>query len=137
MGRFGDAWRSYVPPTTRGGTGETPPAAPPRGPRPRKYRNEPIVQDGLAFDSTLEADTWRDLQLRQAAGEIRDLGRQRSFPLVVNGDEICVYRADFVWYDGERLVVADAKGLATREFKFKAKLFRALMGFEITILKKG
>ena len=99
----------------------------------RKYRNTPTVVDGIRFDSKREAKRWGELRALERDGLISQLKRQVRFRIEVNGVLICVYVADFVYFDGPREppweppnVVEDAKGVRTREYKLKAKLMRAV-----------
>lgn len=99
----------------------------------RKYRNTPTVIDGVRFDSAGEADRWGELRLLQAGGAIRDLRRQVAHPLFVNGVLVCTLRADFEYVEtaSGRVVTEDFKGVRTKDWTIKAKLFRALTGREV------
>lgn len=92
-----------------------------------------IGSDGRKYDSKLEAKRAYELQMMERAGDIIDLKFQQQFPLEVNGHLVCKYIADFTYTTEEGLVVEDAKGAVTRDFRIKAKLFKALYGFDITI----
>lgn len=103
----------------------------------RKYRNVPVVVDGVRFASKAEAKRDAELQLLQRAGKIRDLRRQPRFPLIVNGKKICVYVGDWRYFeatDDERPpsvltrqeVVEDRKGALTPAFRIKWALAKAL-----------
>lgn len=94
---------------------------------------EKVYADGIRFDSKREADRWLELRLLEKAGEITDLERQRSFPLVVNNRLVCSYRSDFAYIEARegKLVVEDAKGWRTEVYNLKRKLFHAVFGFEI------
>lgn len=101
-----------------------------------KYGNVKTEVNGLRFDSILEARTWGKLQLLEKAGEIHDLQRQVPYDLVVNGTKVCRYVADYRWLDKNGMPhVGDAKGHITKDFRLKAKLFFALNGFEIEIMR--
>lgn len=108
----------------------------------RKYRNKPTTIDGLNFDSKGEAARWSELVLMQKCGEIKNLRRQVTYPLVVNGLKVCSIIPDFVYEeltpDGPAEVVEDFKSPATRTpaFNIKAKLFKAVYGRDI-ILNDG
>ena len=99
-------------------------------PKKSKFRNERCVVDGERFDSRKEADHWRELRLRQVAGEIKDLRRQVAFELKVDRHLICTYVADFVYLVDGRKVVEDTKGYKRgpvyRLFQIKAALMHAL-----------
>jgi hypothetical protein len=104
----------------------------------RKYRNEPVVVDGIRFDSKGEAFRWFELQLLQRAGKISTLTRQEKFPVVINGKKICSYIADFTYFDGAKRVVEDFKSPVTAAhpmFRLKKKLVEALNpGLEIQVV---
>lgn len=114
--------------------------APERGKRPvlgtiRKYRNVPTVVDGFRFDSKAEARRWGELKLFDRAGAIRDLQRQVTYELPVNGEIVCRYRADFIyWKPDGHLVVEDVKSRAsmTPLYRLKKKLMKAIWGITIS-----
>lgn len=105
----------------------------------RKYRNQPVVIDGVRFASKAEALRDSELQLLQRAGRIRDLKRQPRFALKVNGKKVTTYVGDWsyeedvgpYWNSGLREIkwrpiVEDRKGAQTPAFKIKWALARAL-----------
>ena len=101
--------------------------------RKPKYHNEKKIVDGIKFDSKREANRYQELMILLRAGLIANLRRQVSYPLSVNGMLICRYKADFIYLDLEigREVVEDSKGYRTKEYRLKAKLFTAIMGYSI------
>lgn len=99
----------------------------------RKFGNRKTEIGGITFDSALEAKKWQELQLMERAGLISDLQRQVRFDLIVNDLKVCGYIADFVYTENGKTVVFDAKGMILREFKLKARLFKAIHGFDITL----
>ncbi|KNY13109.1 hypothetical protein AKG11_31045 [Shinella sp. SUS2] len=102
-----------------------------------KYGAQKTLVDGILFDSKAEAAFYAALKQRLAAGEISDLKLQREYDLMVNGVLIARYRADFVFFD--RVVrarrVVDVKGVATRDFRLKAKLMKACFGIDVEVVK--
>lgn len=82
--------------------------------------------DGVYWASKWEHARYGELLLLEKAGVIRNLSRQVSFLLVVNGAKICEYRADAVYIENDRNIAEDAKGMLSPTYKLKAKLFRAL-----------
>lgn len=99
-----------------------------------KYRNVKVEHEGMKFDSKHELQCWKNLKLREKAGEIYDLERQVPFSLEVNGIKIGRFTADFYWKQKvdecsyERFV-ADAKSPATRKetaYRLRKKLFEAI-----------
>lgn len=102
--------------------------------KPRKYRNEPTIVDGLRFDSKHEAAVYQQLRVRELAGEIRGLRLQVPFACVVNGIHLCDYVADFVFVEGAATVVIDAKSDMTRKlplYRLKRRAMQACHQVEI------
>ena len=98
-----------------------------------KYGNRKITVGGETFDSRREYDRYRELVLLARAGKIHDLMRQVKFELVPAQYEgkKCVeravhYVADFVYWEGDQMVVEDVKSKATRteSYIIKRKLMR-------------
>jgi hypothetical protein len=109
-----------------------------RQPARPKYANRKTVVDGQRFDSQFEADHWRVLQLRVAAGEVRALERQVVYRLIVNGVKICKFIVDFRYEERSngkwRTIVADCKSPITRrepKYRLKCKLLKALYGITV------
>ena len=93
--------------------------------KPRKYRNTPTVYGGRYYQSCREATRARDLDLMRKAGEIIAWFPQVSFPL----EKGIRYVADFLVLLPDLSVrVEDAKGVRTKEYRIKAKLFKARYG---------
>ena len=120
-----------------------------------KYGAKRTIVDGITFDSKFEARCYSLLRLLERAGEIRALKLQPRFDIVVNGVKVCTYVADFEFEEQvghghwnhrctpdaapiyqppipqwER-VVADAKGVRTKDYRIKAKLMKALYGIDV------
>ncbi len=108
---------------------------PPKG---NKYGAKRTVLDGITFDSKAEAARYASLKQMERCGAIYNLQRQIWHDLkAANGAVACRYRADFDYFDtstGEP-VTEDVKGVLTRDFKIKAKLFREQYGREIKVVK--
>lgn len=98
-----------------------------------KFRAVKTVVDGIVFDSKLEAKKYQEFKLLEKAGEIQDLQLQVRYDLCVNNQKVCTYVADFVFVEKGVTVVYDAKGMILPEFRLKAKLFKAIHGFDITL----
>lgn len=101
--------------------------------RRSKFGNRKVEVDGLKFDSAKEAKRWKELQLLERAGQIYGLQRQCRYNLIVNGQKVCAYVADFTYNEGpqDALVVEDCKGFLTPEYKLKRKLMKACYDIEI------
>lgn len=94
-----------------------------------KCRNRKVkTKDGLIHDSIKELRRWKELQLLERAGKIKDLQRQVKFELIPAQREQGTigkrggikqgklierelsYIADFVYTENGKMVVEDAKG---------------------------
>ena len=100
-----------------------------------KYHARKTTVDGITFDSKHEAEVWCELKLMERAGIIRDLKRQVKFELIPKTDKYRAmhYVADFQYYDREEnhWVVADAKGVRTKDYLIKKKLLYWQYGIDI------
>ena len=95
-----------------------------------KYKNKKTIVDNIKFDSKAEANRYIELKLLEKSGKISDLELQPKFELqekYINnkGEKIraITYKADFCYLEGNKIVVEDVKGVETKEFKIKRKLF--------------
>lgn len=101
--------------------------------------------DGFVYDSKTEMRRGLDLQLLQKAGEISDLQRQVKFPLeyscscgaitVMAGKRPAQYTADFVYTENGKRVIEDCKGYADETSKLRIRVFEALYGEKVVIMK--
>ena len=102
-----------------------------------KYGAQPTTVDNIRFDSKREARRYQDLCILKRIGEIDLLTLQPSFPLVVEGVQIGVYRADFSYVltkNGE-LVVEDVKGFDVPLGRWKRRHAEAQYGVPIVVVK--
>jgi hypothetical protein len=109
--------------------------------RPNKYFAKKTVAMGLKFDSKWEAERWGQLKSMERAGIVTQLERQIRYDLTINDVKICSYIADFRYLLEEenglfKLVVEDAKGILTPEFKLKKKLMKAIHNIELHLSYK-
>lgn len=98
-----------------------------------KYKSKTTYVDGRKFSSKKEANRFVELKLMERAKAIHDLQMQVPFPLIKKspyGREIKYY-ADFVYYEGDRMVVEDTKGYRTDVYKLKKRLMAEIYGIEI------
>ena len=103
-----------------------------------KYNAQKTVVDGITFASKREAKRYCELRLLQDAGVINRLELQPSFKLAIEGRPVLIksdgypngrqatYRADFAYFEGNRRIVEDAKGMRTPIFKLKKALVEAM-----------
>ena len=117
-----------------------------------KYHNQKVkTSDGIVHDSRREANRWIELKLLEMAGKIVNLKRQVKYVLIPaqydapiihkNGkvkkgkliERECSYIADFEYQDKQtgELVVEDAKGVRTKEYRIKRKLMLSVYGIRI------
>ena len=91
-----------------------------------KYGSVKTEVDGIVFASKREAFRYQELRICERAGIISNLELQVKYPLVVNGQKVCTYIADFTYKDQQgRTIVEDSKGMKTPVYRIKAKLFAA------------
>lgn len=89
---------------------------------------------GITFDSKKEATRWSELVQLQRDGKISGLIRQKRFRLVVNTHLICIYVADYVYWENGLRVVEDCKSPVTSKlpiYCLKRKLMAAVFGITI------
>ena len=98
-----------------------------------KYHAQPTVVDGIRFASKAEARQYRELRLREMAGEIGSLSLQPAFYLHVRDIRIGQYVSDFQYYDHRAAtwVVHDVKGIKTPMYRWKKKHLFAEYGIVI------
>lgn len=109
----------------------------------RKYRNTPVVVDGIKFDSMHEARRWQQLKLLERAGKISLLERQVPYELAPSVKLVNEKRArpaircviDFRYFSAEeaRIVIEDAKGLETPVSRIKRHLMKSVHGIDVRI----
>lgn len=94
-----------------------------------KYSNRKTVKHGIQFDSKMESEYYDILLLRQRAGQISELTLQPEFTLLPsfkrNGRTVrgVKYKGDFMYLEDGKTVVVDVKGVETKDFIIKSKLF--------------
>ena len=89
--------------------------------------------DNIVFQSRGEMLRYLELKLLLQAGSIKTLERQVPFPLIVNGQQITTYYADFTYFlcgSGD-YVVEDAKGYRREGYRLKKQLVKALYNIDI------
>jgi hypothetical protein len=91
-----------------------------------KFGNIKVERNGEKFDSQREFRRHLVLVELQREGLITELERQPKFDLFVSGKKVCRYIGDWSYIEHGRVVVEDAKGHQTKEFKIKWKLAQAL-----------
>ena len=97
-----------------------------------KYRNIPIIANGIKFDSKAEHKRFTELELLQKAGKIFNLEMQKDFELQPSfmdnqGEKrrSIKYIADFVYKENGIIIVEDLKSKITAKdstYKIKKKM---------------
>jgi hypothetical protein len=101
-----------------------------------KYRNKPVVIDGIRFASRAEGRFYGNLKLLESAGEVSNITCHPRFPIVINDIHVCWVVLDFAYVtrDGAFHMV-DVKGKDNALSKLKRKLVEAAHGFKVEIAK--
>lgn len=107
-----------------------------------KYNAKKVVIDNIKFDSKAEAAYYEQLKLLKMSGEVVSFDLQPEFILqdsfVKNGKlyRAIKYKADFLvrYSDGHEELI-DIKGMLTKEFRIKQKLFELRYMQSIKCLK--
>ena len=100
-----------------------------------KYNARKTTVCGHTFDSKREAEIYLDLLSRKQHGEIIRIGLQPSYTLLEgfrdnqgNKQRPITYTADFfVTYADGRAEVIEVKGVRTRDYQLRKKLFLHMM----------
>lgn len=109
-----------------------------------KYKNIKIELDGITFSSKLEADYYLHLKQLQAIEVVKSFEMQHRFTLKEafdkNGEHFRAieYVADFVvHYADGHMEIIDTKGMKTKDFLMKRKLFEcAFPDLKLTIVRQ-
>ena len=103
--------------------------------KPNKYNARKTVMCGHMFDSKREAEVYLELLAQKQAGEIVRIGFQPSYTLLEGfrdntgkKQRPITYTADFfVAYADGRNEVIEVKGMRTRDYLLRKKLFLHMM----------
>ena len=103
--------------------------------KPNKYNARKTTVCGRTFDSKREADYYLEILARKQAGEILRIGFQPQYTLLEGfkdntgkNQKPITYTADFlVEYDDGRREVVEVKGMRTRDYLLRKKLFLHMM----------
>jgi len=111
-------------------------------------RQKRIEFDNIKFDSMAEMSRYQHLKLLVYTKEISDLEVHPRISLDVNGQHICRYHPDFRYKDRDgNIVIEDVKGrwknvaafkrtTNWQVFNLKAKMVKAILGIEVTVVYK-
>jgi hypothetical protein len=97
--------------------------------RKSKYRANKVSIDGHTFDSQKEADYYCELKIKLQAKEINGFCLQPTFILAPK----LKYKADFiVFHKDNSTEIIDVKGVKTKEYIAKKKVFEDKFNLKIT-----
>jgi hypothetical protein len=107
--------------------------------RANKYHAKPVREGGRYYASTAERDYHAELVLREGAGDVRNIVCQPAVELVAG----IKYRPDYQYEEragvngcGWRTIWCDVKGVETREFRLKLRLWREFGPGPLKIVKR-
>lgn len=107
-----------------------------------KYRNKKVSVDMYVFDSIAESRRYKELVLLERAGKIKGLKLQPKFELQPSYKKdnktirAIYYIGDFEYYEGNKHIVEDVKGVFTQVFLLKQKMFNfKYKNIELRIIK--
>lgn len=101
---------------------------------PYKFKNKPVVYNGVRYTSKLEASYAEKLDQWIKDGYVKFYLEQ--VPIRLPGGT--KYIVDFVvFYTDDTLRFIDTKGMETDIFKIKKREVEAIYPFEIEVIKKG
>lgn len=101
------------------------PFAVPDKPRRNKYGAKKTVVDNVTFDSAAEAKRYCEPIVLFRAEKIRNLELQPRFDFKIDGKLMFTYRADFAYFEDQRRIVEDVKGVRTAVYRIKKKIIEA------------
>ena len=112
--------------------------------KPNKYHARKTTVCGYTFDSRREAEIYLDLLSRKQAGEVLRIGLQPQYTLLEGfrdntgkKQRPITYTADFfVAYADGRNEVIEVKGVRTRDYLLRKKLFLYKMRKENIIFRE-
>jgi len=97
-----------------------------------KYKNEPIIIDGIRFQSKMEGKYYSQLKVLKQAGIVKSFERQVPFKVSKKRK----YFLDFkVHYSDGRIEYVDVKGKKTQMYLLKKDIVEENYGIKITEIK--
>lgn len=102
------------------------------GTKKNKFGAKKTEYKDRVYDSSKEAKRAFELDAMLRAGEILKIEYQPKYEIVVNGQRVANYFADFrVTYSDGHVEVEDTKGFKTPIYKLKKKLVEAIHNIKI------
>jgi len=100
-------------------------------PRPNKYGAVKTTVDNIRFDSKRESERYSELKLLFKAGHIHNLEIQPRFDFKIDDKHMFTYRGDFAYFEDDRKIVEDVKGVRTALYKLKKKIIEKQFNIKI------
>ena len=97
-----------------------------------KYGAVKTTVDNIRFDSKRESERYSELKLLFKAGHIHNLEIQPRFDFKIDGKHMFTYRGDFAYFEGDRRIIEDVKGVKTAIYKLKKKIIEKAFSVRIT-----
>jgi hypothetical protein len=107
--------------------------------RKSKLGNRKTPYNNILYDSKLEAEYAKLLDLRLKGQDLKSWDRQIGFPLIVNKKLIATYKIDFqVTNNDGSIEYIEVKGYQTKDWRLKWKLVQALYpDYKFVLVEKG
>ena len=104
--------------------------------KPSKYKNKPVIDKGIRYDSKAEYAYKGILDLLVKAKQIKGYDFHIKFPLIAAGGELLgYYEVDYLIYNNDGTQeMHDVKGVSTPLFNWKAKHIKAQYGSAIILI---
>ena len=96
-----------------------------------KYKAKPVIHEGIRFASQKEYRRYLDLLMLERGGAIRGLELQPRFDIRIEGKFCGFYKADFAYFERNKRVIEDVKGMKTPVYNLKKKIIEAMYNVEI------
>lgn len=91
------------------------------------------IVDGIVFGSKAEARYWRELVLRQLAGQISELEDHPKLDLFCNGVLVGTYRPDMGYVERGKQIYSEVKGYMREAAALRIKVAKAC-GYTVRVL---
>jgi hypothetical protein len=105
--------------------------------RRSKYGAIRTTVDGIMFASKAEARRYGELKLMEKAGKIHSLVLQPSYKITLHDVLICRVVLDFKYIERGFEIIEDVKGRDLPLSRLKRKLFEAMYGISVKLIRYG
>lgn len=92
-----------------------------------KYGNRPCDYNGYIYDSGMEAEYAKELDMRLKANDITAWERQFKIEIWINGMWILNHKVDFrIEHNDGSFELVECKGMETKDWRIRKKLLEAV-----------